>query len=476
MSKPEQDKKPISKRTKKKKTKKDKKKKQKKKADKSKVPKGVTININVGKSGGDAKAKAPKTAKGFVAKTTSMRGQRGRGNLSDNSRQAEMNTNIMQNVSGIRSTAMQQGLDLKDLAGNFNTLQKKVNLLGSQVLNPSNQQQQIANQAFQDNVTKAIRENEERQLKALKLVEQGLTQAVTDGGERLVKLEDNMTQSIRENEERQVERMEDVGRAFEEGQRRIADVGRSVNEAITQGDDTQTALAMVAKGIMTVSQEQDNQMRQADETQQSMLLLNKAMTGVMAEQYQQNDNVLRIQGQMNQGVNSVVAINDNLRLIAEQTRNNARSVQQMVGNIETRKMLDEMYPQSSLIPAPQQQPMDAPQRTPPNPLASQGSSNAPVMNKATEQEKQNEQKRGMKYGGSVFRFTDEQQAIMRDIATRTKGYDADQMKAFYKTDEAYKELNNGYGGNARSIRQKVKAIKEPKTSKLRTKSVKKKKD
>jgi len=125
------------------KDKKKKKKTKKKKTDKTRGERGITININVGKGGSDKAPKQPKGARGFVPKATSMRGQRGRGNLDTMSRQAEMNQNLMNNVYQVRAQAQQaqaQAEDkIKNLSSNIGILRSQLNFLGTQVLNPPQQ-------------------------------------------------------------------------------------------------------------------------------------------------------------------------------------------------------------------------------------------------------------------------------------------------------------------------------------------------
>jgi hypothetical protein len=125
------------------KDKKKKKKTKKKKTDKTRGERGITININVGKGGGDKAPKQPKGARGFAPKATSMRGQRGRGNLDTMSRQAEMNQNLMNNVYQVRAQAQQaqaQAEDkIKNLSSNIGILRSQLNFLGTQVLNPPQQ-------------------------------------------------------------------------------------------------------------------------------------------------------------------------------------------------------------------------------------------------------------------------------------------------------------------------------------------------
>lgn len=110
-----------------------KKKLKKKKTTKTTRERGITININVGKSTG--KEKAPKGARGFAPKATSLRGQRVRSNLDYNkAREAVINENLMNNVYAVRDRATRQGEDIRDLNTSFNILESKVNLLGTQVL------------------------------------------------------------------------------------------------------------------------------------------------------------------------------------------------------------------------------------------------------------------------------------------------------------------------------------------------------
>lgn len=199
MSKSEQDKNPISKRTKKKKTKKDKKKQKKK--DKSKISNSLNskisnvININIGKSGGGTKAKKSNTARGFTAPTSSLRGQRGRGNLTYKSMQGEMNANVMQNVFGIRSTAMQQGQDLRDLTGNFNNLRQRVEGLGTQTLNSQNQQL-TRDETQRRFVEEQLRENAQRQQEDLANIHQLFTQEVADTRQALTEGQQELREAL----------------------------------------------------------------------------------------------------------------------------------------------------------------------------------------------------------------------------------------------------------------------------------------
>jgi len=129
----------------KKKKRKDKKdKKKKKKTTKKKTQeRGITVNINLARAIGEAKAKAPKTARGFAPKVASIRGQRSRGDGQLNTRQAEINTNLMNNVYAIRAQADKQqqqfGEELKGLSTNLGILQTQVTQLGTQALNPPQQ-------------------------------------------------------------------------------------------------------------------------------------------------------------------------------------------------------------------------------------------------------------------------------------------------------------------------------------------------
>lgn len=133
----------------KKKKRKDKKDKNKKKKTTKKKPRerGITVNIKLEKAIGEAKAKAPKTARGFAPKVASIRGQRSRGGGEVNTRQAEINTNLLNNVYAIRAQATkqqeeyeklakEQGASIKTLSNNLGILQNQVTQLGTQVLNP----------------------------------------------------------------------------------------------------------------------------------------------------------------------------------------------------------------------------------------------------------------------------------------------------------------------------------------------------
>jgi len=380
MSKTEQDKKPLTKRTKKKKTKKDKKKKKTK--DKSKIPKGITININVGKSGADPKPKLPKAAKGFVGRATSMRGQRGKGNLSNNSRQAEMNTNIMQNVSGIRSSAMQQGLDLKDLTGNFDVLRRRVDGLGTQVLNVQNQQTAggIRDTAFQEGVNLAIKENAERQQKALDIMQGNIRTEVKDTREstRLglqdarkaldavaqsqLEYRQEVQQGMQNTADRQQQALDMMRESLTQGITRDLDIVRgSINEGLTQNEDTQRALVKVVEGVTAVSRQQDEQARQADETQESMAMLSKGLTNVAQGQYEQGNSVLKLQTDITRGGNAITGLqadmtrginafstlrsdmDKGMAFLARQGAMNTEATQQIAGNTGAMEALKDIY-------------------------------------------------------------------------------------------------------------------------------------
>ena len=392
MSKTEQDKNPITKRTKKKKTKKGKKKQKK---DKSKIPKGITININVGKSGADPKPKMPKTAKGFAARTTSMRGQRGKGNLSINSRQAEMNTNIMQNVSGIRSTAMQQGLDLKDLTGNFDVLRRRVDGLGTQVINVQNQQTAggIRDKAFQEGVNRAIKENAERQQKALDIMQGNIREEVKDTREstRLglqdarkaldavaqsqLEYRQEVQQGMQNTADRQQQALNMMRESLTQGITRDLDIVRgSINEGLTQNEDTQRALVKVVEGVTAVSRQQDEQARQADETQESMTMLSKGLTNVVQGQYEQGNSVLKLQTDINRGGKAIEGLqadmtrginafstlrsdmDKGMAFLARQGAMNTEATQQIAGNTGAMEALKDIYGDEFAIEMPPQTP------------------------------------------------------------------------------------------------------------------------
>ena len=405
MSKSEQDKKPLTKRTKKKKTKKDKKKKKKK--DKSKIPKGITININVGKSGADPKPKLPKAAKGFVGRTTSMRGQRGRGNLSNNSRQAEMNTNIMQNVSGIRSSAMQQGLDLKDLTGNFDVLRRRVDGLGTQVINVENQQRAggIRDTAFQDGVTLAIKENAERQQKALNIMQGNIRTEVKDTRESTrLGLEDSR-KALDAVAQSQIEYRQEVQQGMQDTADRQQQALDMMRESLTQG---------ITRDLESVRGSIDEQGNNVLKLQTDITRGGNAITGLQAD--------------MTRGINAFSTLRNDMDMgmawLARQGAMNTEATQRIAGNLGTDEALadiygDEFQPKEilsttqtptiemlpTLTPVPRTPTMNEQRPPPPNPLtpepAPQGSSSvgddAPLIQEATPEE----QKKGRPDGSKT---------------------------------------------------------------------------
>lgn len=140
----------IMKKKKNKKDKKDKKRKKTKKKIKKASERGITVNINLARAIGEAKAKAPKTTRGFAPKVASIRGQRSRGGGEVNTRQAEINTNLLNNVYSIRAQATkqqeafeqlakEQGATIKELSSNIGVLQNQLTQLGTQAMNPPQQ-------------------------------------------------------------------------------------------------------------------------------------------------------------------------------------------------------------------------------------------------------------------------------------------------------------------------------------------------
>jgi hypothetical protein len=324
MSKTEQDKNPITKRTKKKKTKKDKKKQKKK--DKSKIPKGITININVGKSGADPKPKMPKTAKGFAARTTSLRGQRGKGNLSDNSRQAEMNANIMQNVSGIRSSAMQQGLDLKDLTGNFDVLRRRVDGLGTQVINVQNQQTAggVRDTAFQDGVNLAIKENAERQQKALDIMQRNIRGEVKNTRESTRLGLQNARKALDAVAQSQLEYRQEVQQGMQDTADRQQQALEMMRESLTQG----------------ITRDLESVRGSIDEQSNNVLKLQTDVNrGVGA--------INRLQTDMTSGINAFSTLRNDMDTgmawLARQGAMNTEATQQIAGNTGAMEALADIY-------------------------------------------------------------------------------------------------------------------------------------
>jgi hypothetical protein len=341
MSKTEQDKNPITKRTKKKKTKKGKKKPKKK--DKSKIPKGITININVGKSGADPKPKMPKTAKGFAARTTSMRGQRGRGNLSNNSRQAEMNTNIMQNVSGIRSSAMQQGLDLKDLTGNFDVLRRRVDGLGTQVINVQNQQTAggIRDTAFQEGVNRAIRENAERQQKALDIMQGNIRTEVKDTRESTRLGLEDARKALDAVAQSQLEYRQEVQQGMQNTADRQQQALDMMRESLTQG---------ITRDLESVRGSIDEQGNKVLKLQTDITRGGNAISGLQAD--------------MTRGINAFSTLRSDMdkgmAFLAQQGAMNTEATQQIAGNTGAMEALKDIYDDGFAIEMPPSSPPTTP--------------------------------------------------------------------------------------------------------------------
>ena len=108
-------------------------KRKKDKTKKAKVPKGITINVNVGGTGSTKKAKAPKAPKHSRGSARLSRGygavnKAKMGDLEAKARIAEANQALWSSVNTLRSTATQQQQGLS-------TLDAKINFLGQQFLN-----------------------------------------------------------------------------------------------------------------------------------------------------------------------------------------------------------------------------------------------------------------------------------------------------------------------------------------------------
>tara|TARA_R110000823_G_scaffold3854_4_gene14643 strand:+ start:2877 stop:3908 length:1032 start_codon:yes stop_codon:yes gene_type:complete len=123
-----------------------KKSKKTKKKKKTKVG-GVTININVGGGGKSAtkQPKAPRAARGFVPRSTSLRGQQKvQRNVDD--KFGRETGNLWQGVYGVRS-------QVTGLSGDVDTIRSKVDFLGNYILNSRQQPASVQHRVPPQNIT-----------------------------------------------------------------------------------------------------------------------------------------------------------------------------------------------------------------------------------------------------------------------------------------------------------------------------------
>ena len=123
-----------------------KKKSKKTKKKKTKVG-GVTININVGGGGKSAtkQPKAPRAARGFVPRSTSLRGQQKvQRNVED--KFGRETGNLWQGVYGVRS-------QVTGLSGDVDTVRSKVDFLGNYILNSRQQPASVQHRMPPQNIT-----------------------------------------------------------------------------------------------------------------------------------------------------------------------------------------------------------------------------------------------------------------------------------------------------------------------------------
>jgi len=313
---------------------------------------------------------------------------------------------------------MQQGLDLKDLTGNFDVLRRRVDGLGTQVLNVQNQQTAggIRDTTFQDGVNRAIEDNARRQQQALDIMQGNITreveatresnrlglqnarqalqedlaiestatrlqvqdarQALDTVAQSQLEYRQELQQGMQNTADRQQQALDMMRESLTQGiTRRDLDIVRgSINEGLTQNEDTQRALVRVVEGVTAVSRQQDEQARQADETQESMAMLSRGLTNVAQGQYDQGNSVLKLQTDITRGGNAIAGLqadmtrginafstlrNDmdtGMAWLAQQGAMNTQATQQIAGNLGTEEALKDIYGDEFAIEMPPQTP------------------------------------------------------------------------------------------------------------------------
>ena len=359
----------LSKKDKKpKKDKKRRKAKKDKKVKKKKNAAGITININVG-GGGGGKAKQPKQprgAKGLVARTTSMRGQRGKGNLDQAARQAEANARAMQGIYGVSTRITETDKRVDDIGDRLTRL----------------------GQYFYTNQPAQIQQPPDQKF--------NVTMNVPDVGRLGTQVQDRF------------DRLEEgLGGAFVGIQNQIDGVvgANMVGDLMDEGYGTiEPAQVPPAPAQVPPAPAPVNLVVADDPDKKERTILGTETTGTPP--------------------------------LTSPPKSSSIFVED--GDITTTKK-EEKEEKKKVV------------------------KKDVIMEQATDEEvKAATKKPGMKAGGTVLRFTVEQNKMITDIAELTKDYSAGEMKTFYATDPDFEKLDVSYGGGVKSIKQKIKAIKDKK--------------
>ena len=439
-----------------------KKKKRKDKKDKNKKKKttkkktqgrGITVNIKLEKAIGEVKAKAPKTARGFAPKVASIRGQRSRGGGELNTRQAEINTNLLNNVYAIRAQATkqqeeykklakEQGGTIKTLSNNLGILQNQVTQLGIQVMNPPKPPAPAPTPSTSQRA----------------LITMGSVGSATMGAV-------GSTMGA----------IGSVGGAI--GSATSATIGAvgsymgRPQQQITLNVPPAPAPAPAPAPLALPAPPQPS-----EEEQQYRRNMGRAISNMVENQRQLNQQ----QQGLYQGVQLLV---DSQHGIHNRLAGIEQAGHQIAGNQGTALALeaigDDGEDEAQVQPEQQAQPPPLP--PPPPPLMETISEEDPTRMSSSddpqEEEKadllieevktpdesvikQDKKMRGPAKGEIRTAFTPAQQQIILEIAGDTLGYDRKQMTQFYKSSDIYKELADEYQGNERAIKNRITKVKK----------------
>jgi hypothetical protein len=221
---------------------------------------------------------------------------------------------------------MQQGLDLKDLTGNFDVLRRRVDGLGTQVLNVQNQQTAggIRDTSFQDGVNRAIEDNARRQQQALDIMQGNITREVEDTRESTRLGLQDARQALDTVAQSQLEYRQEVQQGMQDTADRQQQALNMMRESLTQG----------------ITRDLDIVRGSIDE---------------------QGNNVLQLQTDMTRGINAFSTLQNDMdkgmAWLARQGAMNTEAAQRIAGNLDITEALADIYGDEF-------QPIEMPPQTP----------------------------------------------------------------------------------------------------------------
>jgi len=445
----------------KKKKRKDKKDKNKKKKTTKKKPRerGISVNINLSRAIGEAKAKAPKTARGFAPKVASIRGQRIRGGGEVNTRQAELNTNLLNNVYAIRAQATkqqeeyeklakEQGASIRELSSNIGILRNELTQLGTQVMNPPQPAQGRSTMDILGSVGGAT-------LGALGTVGGATLRAGTALGAGTVGALGSVGGAI-------------MQRALQQPPAQVnvpPPPALPAPAPITVNIPALPAPAPITVNVpsqpATVQPSEDEQKFRAD-IKRGLVKLGQRQQGLYEGMQLMADAQHKIHHRLGgiEDAGRQIAGNQGTLLALESIYNEG---------FEESNVEPQQPPAPPPLPPPPPPPMETiPEEDPARVSSSVDPREEEKADLLIEEVKtadesviqQEEKKRGIKKGGTRTAFTPAQQQSILEIAGDTLGYSRTQMTQFYKSSDIYKQLADEYQGDERAIKNRITKVKK----------------